>query len=293
MTSNRAVLEPNAVIAVDVAVFTVRKTPDIQDAWQILLVRREEPAFAGKWSLPGVLVRAEETFDAAARRALQTKAGLDARDWYIEQLGTFGDPGRDTRGRVVSVAHVALVRSDDLQLVPGTGITSIDWLPGRPWPSTTPICCAWPSTASSRSCATPGSPSSSSRRRSPCQSCVPSTPPSWTRRCCGSTPATSRRRSRLSLPPVPSCLWASAPPAAGWAARGICTASAARCWARGNGNCRGTPRNATALTLSIEHTGAPARRPGISAMQEQRLTADLIVVGSGVAGLSAALAAAE
>lgn len=131
MTSNRAPLQPNAVIAVDVAVFTVRKTPDIQDAWQILLVRREEPAFAGKWSLPGVLVRADETFDAAARRALQTKAGLDARDWYIEQLGTFGDPGRDTRGRVVSVAHVALVRSDDLQLVPGAGITSIDWLPVR------------------------------------------------------------------------------------------------------------------------------------------------------------------
>lgn len=124
-------LEPNAVVAVDVVLFSVRPAARVEDAWQVLLVRREEPAFAGKWSLPGVLVRADETFDAAARRALRTKAGLDAREWYIEQLGTFGAPGRDSRGRVLSVAHVALVHSDDLTLVPGGGIIGIDWRPVR------------------------------------------------------------------------------------------------------------------------------------------------------------------
>src|SRR5207245_7955369 len=97
----------------------------------VLLRGRDEPAYGGKWSLPAVLVHADETFDAAARRALQTKAGLDARDWYLDQLGTFGDPGRDTRGRVVSAAHVALVRSDEVDLVRGRGIRSIDWLPVR------------------------------------------------------------------------------------------------------------------------------------------------------------------
>ena len=99
-------LTPNAVVAVDVVVFTLRPATAIEDRWQVLLVRRDEPAFGNKQSLPGVLVRGDETFDAAARRALQTKAGLDARDWYLEQLGTFGDPGRDTRGRVVSSAVV-------------------------------------------------------------------------------------------------------------------------------------------------------------------------------------------
>jgi 8-oxo-dGTP diphosphatase len=130
-------LNPNAVVAVDVVVFTLRPTPAIEDRWQVLLVRRDEPAFGNKLSLPGVLVRADETFDAAARRAVQTKAGLDARDWYLEQLGTFGDPGRDTRGRVVSVAHVALVRTDDVELVRGSGIQSIDWVPVRGLPAET------------------------------------------------------------------------------------------------------------------------------------------------------------
>src|ERR687887_1747291 len=132
-----AALHPNAVVAVDVVLFTVRAVDTVAEAWQVLLVQRDDAAFAGKWSLPGVLVRAEESFDAAARRALETKAGLDARDWYLEQLGTFGDPGRDTRGRVVSVAHVALVRTDDMQLVRGSGIRSIDWVPVRGLPAET------------------------------------------------------------------------------------------------------------------------------------------------------------
>src|SRR4051812_41575324 len=95
-------LEPNAVIAVDVVLFTVREAPTIEEAWQVLLVQTSDPAFSGKWALPGVLVRGEETFDAASRRALHMKAGLDAKDWYLDQIGTFGDPCRDTRGRVVS-----------------------------------------------------------------------------------------------------------------------------------------------------------------------------------------------
>src|SRR2546430_16959129 len=112
---SRKVLEPNAVVAVDVVLFTVRLEEPIQRAWQVLLVKREDAAFAGKWSFPGVLVRADETFDGAARRALQTKAGLDAAHWYLEQLGPFGAPDRDSRGRVASVAHLALDPSDGLR----------------------------------------------------------------------------------------------------------------------------------------------------------------------------------
>ena len=118
-------LIPNVVAAVDVVLFTVRSSARVDDAWQVLLVQRGDAAFGGHWSLPGVLLRPEETFDEAARRALRSKAGLDARDWYLEQLATFGRPDRDSRGRVVSVAHVALVRTDPicraLSKVPGVG----------------------------------------------------------------------------------------------------------------------------------------------------------------------------
>jgi 8-oxo-dGTP diphosphatase len=134
---NNPLLLPNAVIAVDVVLFTVRPAPTIEESWQVLLVQVDEPAFAGKWALPGVLVREHETFDAAARRALQTKAGLDATDWYLDQLGTFGDPRRDTRGRVVSVAHVALERSEGLTLAPGSSVSRIEWVPVRSAPLST------------------------------------------------------------------------------------------------------------------------------------------------------------
>jgi 8-oxo-dGTP diphosphatase len=92
----------------------------VDRAWQVLLVEQGEQDHA----LPGVLVGPEEIFDGAARRALAVKAGLDARDWYLEQLATFGNPARDSRARVASVAHTALVRSDDLHL------NAVD---ARPW----------------------------------------------------------------------------------------------------------------------------------------------------------------
>jgi 8-oxo-dGTP diphosphatase len=127
-------LEPNAVVAVDVVLFTVRLDEPIDRAWQVLLVQPGDVAFGGKWSLPGARVRADETFDAAARRGLQTKAGLDARHWYLEQLGTFGAPNRDSRGRVVSVAHLALERSEGLELAPGGGVMRAEWVPVRGLP---------------------------------------------------------------------------------------------------------------------------------------------------------------
>ena len=128
-------LLPNVVAAVDVVLFTVRADEPVERAWQVLLVQRDDEAFAGKWSLPGVLLRAEETFDAAARRALRAKTGLDAQDWYLEQLATSGAPDRDTRGRVISIGHLALVRTDELALVPGSGVLRAAWFAvgALPW----------------------------------------------------------------------------------------------------------------------------------------------------------------
>lgn len=128
-------LVPSVVAAVDVVLFTVRSDEPVERAWQVLLVQRDDVAFAGRWSLPGVVLRPEETFDAAARRALDSKAGIDARGWYLEQLSTFGSPDRDSRGRVVSVTHLALVRTEQVTLAPSRSVLQAAWLPvnGLPW----------------------------------------------------------------------------------------------------------------------------------------------------------------
>jgi 8-oxo-dGTP diphosphatase len=88
--------------SVDVVIFTLRA-----DDLQVLLVRRKHAPFEGRWAIPGGFVEADESLEAAARRELKEETGV--RDVYLEQLYTFGDPQRDPRGRVVTVAYLALV----------------------------------------------------------------------------------------------------------------------------------------------------------------------------------------
>lgn len=89
-------------VAVDVALLSV-----VDGALFTLLLQRAEHPFKGKWSLPGGFVRLDEPLDAAARRVLAAKGKL--ADVFLEQLYTFGDPRRDPRMRVITVAHYALV----------------------------------------------------------------------------------------------------------------------------------------------------------------------------------------
>ncbi len=88
------------------------------DGLQILLIRRGLEPFLGSWALPGGFVHMDEDLDEAARRELMEETNL--RNVFLEQLFTFGTPGRDPRGRVVSVTYYALVRPDQH---PATGDT--------------------------------------------------------------------------------------------------------------------------------------------------------------------------
>lgn len=98
----RALEAAAPAVAVDVAVFTV-----VDGALHVLAVPVHEGAFAGRLALPGGRVRVEETLEDAARRHLAGQTGV--RGIYLEQLYTFGSPGRDPHGRVVSVAYFALI----------------------------------------------------------------------------------------------------------------------------------------------------------------------------------------
>lgn len=90
-------------VAVDVAMLTVR-----DGRLQLLLVQPDAGPFTTQWALPGRRVRDDEGLDATAHRALGELAGITAPDAHLEQLRTYGDPTRDPRGRVVSVAYLAL-----------------------------------------------------------------------------------------------------------------------------------------------------------------------------------------
>lgn len=80
--------------------------------FSILLVKRDNYPFKGKWCLPGGFVGIDETLDEAAKRMLKTETNL--KDIYIEQLYTFSDIKRDPRMRVISTSYMALVDKNRL-----------------------------------------------------------------------------------------------------------------------------------------------------------------------------------
>src|SRR5262245_10128017 len=114
---------PRPSVAVDLVVFTI-----LDADLKVLLIRRGEQPFKGKWALPGGFLRVGTTpaqqgedLDEAAARELAEETSLPKGSAYLEQLYTFGKPGRDPRGRVISVAYYALVRPTLAPLVRAGG----------------------------------------------------------------------------------------------------------------------------------------------------------------------------
>ncbi|WP_093592212.1 NUDIX hydrolase [Lentzea waywayandensis] len=112
---------PPFAVTVDLVVLTVRG-----DALCALLVRRGEAPYRGRWALPGGFVQPAESVDSAAVRELAEETGVSGL--HLEQLGTYGEPRRDPRMRVVSVAYLAL--APDLPVpVAGTDAAAASWVP--------------------------------------------------------------------------------------------------------------------------------------------------------------------
>ena len=103
---------PRPSLAVDVALLTVRRDEEGDQQLSVLLHRRSGSFADDAWSLPGTFVRERERLAEAVQRAVASKLGLRTRD--PRQLAVFDDPDRDSRGRVVSVAHVDLLPEQEL-----------------------------------------------------------------------------------------------------------------------------------------------------------------------------------
>ena len=93
---------PRPAVTVDIVIFTIHA-----ERLQALLVHRGEEPFKGMWALPGGFVRMDEGLEDAAARELEEETGI--QEAYLEQLYTYGDPERDPRGRVITVAYYALI----------------------------------------------------------------------------------------------------------------------------------------------------------------------------------------
>jgi 8-oxo-dGTP diphosphatase len=99
----------NAAVAVDLVVLTLGARDELNDTLCALVVQRLFAPYRARWALPGGFVRAEESLTAAAGRELREETAIRADRMHLEQLATYGEPGRDPRGRVISTAYLALV----------------------------------------------------------------------------------------------------------------------------------------------------------------------------------------
>ena len=104
---------PAFAVTVDIVILTMA-----EGVLHVLLVRRGEEPFEGMWAISGGFKRPDETLDEAARRELSEETGIDVPS-LLTQFAAYGDPGRDPRMNVVTVAYLAVLR-DVGAIVAGT-----------------------------------------------------------------------------------------------------------------------------------------------------------------------------
>jgi 8-oxo-dGTP diphosphatase len=109
-------------VTVDVVIFAI-----LDDQLRVLLIRRKNPPFQAMWAIPGGFVNMVESLETAAYRELEEETGVTRDDAYLEQLYTFGEPDRDPRTRVITVAYFALVRADRLELRAASDAVDLGW----------------------------------------------------------------------------------------------------------------------------------------------------------------------
>jgi len=107
-------------VTTDIVIFTLR-----DQVLKLLLIKRRCEPFKGDWALPGGFVHLDESLDEGAKRELEEETGV--RDVYLEQLYTYGEPNRDPRERVITVAYFALTASDRIEIRAASDAEDVGW----------------------------------------------------------------------------------------------------------------------------------------------------------------------
>lgn len=110
---------PRPAVTCDCVVFTMRA-----DDLAVLLIRRKEEPFRGRWALPGGFVNENERLDRAAARELAEETGITGV--RLEQIGAFGDPGRDPRGHTITIAWLTFLVAE-AAVTAGDDAAAVEW----------------------------------------------------------------------------------------------------------------------------------------------------------------------
>jgi 8-oxo-dGTP diphosphatase len=119
---------PRPMVTVDAVVFAVSP-----GAVKLLLIKRKNDPFKGQWAIPGGFIGIDEELDAAVARELAEETGLTGVK--LEQLHTFGKPGRDPRGRQITVAYMGIITDCPERIKAGDDAELAQWFDINALPS--------------------------------------------------------------------------------------------------------------------------------------------------------------
>lgn len=111
---------PRPSVTVDIVLLT-----DVFPHPKVLLIRRKNPPFEDLWALPGGFLEMDETLEESALRELNEETNIS--DVELTQVGTFGHPDRDPRGRVITIAYVGIINSEQQKAVAGSDAAEVAW----------------------------------------------------------------------------------------------------------------------------------------------------------------------
>ncbi len=111
---------PRPSVTVDIVLLM-----DMSPHPQVLLIRRKNPPYKNLWALPGGFLEMNESLQEGALRELHEETSIS--DVHLTQIGAYGEPDRDPRGRVITIAYLGVVKSEQQEAVAGSDASEVAW----------------------------------------------------------------------------------------------------------------------------------------------------------------------